>query len=107
MVQLEDIFPTVIDMTSLLSPRHPKMGPYLKTDSNNIDYLPDRSLLELCGENKPENRRGVAYSESYNAIWSVNPMDWARTTRTLVTQVSFQIYIGFTEKYLAFKYYFF
>ena len=60
----------------------PKTGPYLHAPEEAIPVLPDRSLLPLCrGETVADWRTG-AYCESYNAIWSVNPMDWARTIRT-------------------------
>ena len=47
-------------------------------------YLPllGKSLLSLCQGKRPNNWRTAAYSGSYNAIWSINPGDWAQTIRT-------------------------
>ena len=44
--------------------------------------MPGRSLLGLCRGETPATWRDAAYSESYNAIWSITPGDWARTIRT-------------------------
>jgi len=82
MVQLEDICPTVLEMAKLNPPSMPQMGPYLKVDAEGIPVLPGKSLLPLCRNDLPPNWREAAYSESYNAIWSVSPGDWARTIRT-------------------------
>lgn len=82
LVQLEDICPTVLEMAGLAYPIMPKMGPYLKAAVESIPTLPGRSLLSLCRGERPSDWREAAYSESYNAIWSVTPGDWARTIRT-------------------------
>lgn len=82
MVQLEDVCPTVLDMTVQSLPPMPKMGPYLKTPQDDIPALPGRSLLPLCRGETPADWRDAAYCESYNGIWSVDPGDWARTVRT-------------------------
>lgn len=82
MVQLEDICPTILDIAGLTMPAIQKMGPYLKIEPESISTLPGKSLLELCHGGKPETWRESAYSESYNAIWSITPGDWARTIRT-------------------------
>lgn len=82
LVQLEDICPTVLEMAGLSYPIMPKMGPYLKAAVESIPTLPGRSLLSLCRGERPSDWREAAYSESYNAIWSVTPGDWARTIRT-------------------------
>jgi arylsulfatase A-like enzyme len=82
LVQLEDILPTILDMTSLNPPPLPTLGPYLQVPSKNIPVLPGRSLLNLCrGENQLD-WRDAAYCESYNTIGYVSPGDWARTIRT-------------------------
>jgi arylsulfatase len=83
LVQHEDICPTVLEMASIAAPPLPKMGPHLmKAEPEDIPSLPGRSLLGLCHGEKPDRWRQAAYSESYNAIWSVTPGDWARTIRT-------------------------
>lgn len=82
LVQLEDICPTVLGMAGLTFPPMPKMGPYLKMTAEAIPTLPGESLLGLCCDEKPSAWREAAYCESYNAIWSATPGDWARTIRT-------------------------
>lgn len=82
MVQLEDLCPTVLDLSSTMLPAMPKMGPYLKRGAEDIEALPGRSVLPLCRGEAPSDWRAAAYCESYNAIWSVDPTDWARTIRT-------------------------
>lgn len=81
-VQLEDICPTVLDAAGLEPPRQPKLGGYLNADPADIPTLGGRSLLPLCRGETPDDWRRDAYSESYNAIWSIDPADWARTLRT-------------------------
>lgn len=81
-VQLEDICPTVLDITSCSLPPMPKMGPYLATPQDDIPVLPGTSLLPLCRGDEPGVRRAAAYCESYNRISSDDPKDWARTIRT-------------------------
>jgi arylsulfatase len=82
LVQLEDVCPTVLEMASTRLPHLPKLGEYLDMTAEELPVLPGRSLLPLCrGESVPDWRKS-AYSESYNAIWSSNPGDWARTVRT-------------------------
>jgi arylsulfatase A-like enzyme len=81
-VQHEDLCPTVLEACSVALPALPKTGPYLKVDQEDIAILPGRSLLGLCRGEQPGSWREEAYSESYNAIWSITPGDWARTIRT-------------------------
>ena len=81
-VQLEDICPTILDITGQTLPPMPKMGPYLKPSAEEIPILPGRSLLPFCRGEQPEDWRDAAYCESYNVISSVTPGDWARTIRT-------------------------
>ncbi len=81
-VQLEDICPTVLELTSQKLPYMPKMGPYLKYESEDLPMIPGKSLVALCQGKKPEEWRESGYIESYNPIWSASPTDWARTIRT-------------------------
>ena len=82
LVQLEDICPTVLEAAGLRPEPMPKEGPYLKLSAEAIPVLPGRSLLPLCRGETPSDWRQDAYCESYNAIWSIDPGDWARTVRT-------------------------
>jgi arylsulfatase A-like enzyme len=82
MVQLEDICPTVLEMMGQSLPPMPMTGPYLKLAREEVPTLPRRSLLPLCRGKDPDTSRDAAYCESYNAIWSNDPGDWARTIRT-------------------------
>jgi arylsulfatase len=81
-VQLEDICPTVLDMTSQSLPMMPKMGHYLKMPQEKIPVLPGKTLLPLCHGDRPTDWRDAAYCESYNRISSSDLEDWARTVRT-------------------------
>ncbi len=81
-VQLEDVCPTVLDLAGLRMPVMPKMGEYLKVREEDIPTLAGRSLMPLCRGEEPSDWRKAAYCESYNAIWSIHPGDWARTIRT-------------------------
>ena len=81
-VQHEDICPTVLEMASVEPWVMPKTGPYLKVSAEDIRVFAGRSLLSLCRGEAPEGWRKAAYSESYNALLSVEPGDWARTIRT-------------------------
>ena len=80
-VQLEDVCPTVLEAAGQSLPLMPKEGPYLKVAAEAIPQLPGRSLRETCSGDASK-RRDAAYCESYNAIWSVDPGDWARTIIT-------------------------
>ena len=75
--QLEDIFPTVMEMAGLELPEPLAMR--LKLDH---EVLPGRSLLPLCRGERVEGWRDAAYVESYNNIDSNTPANWARTVRT-------------------------
>ena len=81
-VQLEDICPTVLDMTGQAMPPMPKQGSHHDKPDTDFPSLPGRSLLPLCRREQVPNWREAAYSESYCAIWSNTPNDWARTVRT-------------------------
>lgn len=79
LVQLEDLFPTVLEWAGLESPALPSMGPYLQGE---VGYLAGRSLLPWCRGEPPEAWRDCAYAESYNNITAATPDHWARTVRT-------------------------
>jgi arylsulfatase A-like enzyme len=80
-VQLEDIFPTVLDMAGLAQPRPKVLGNYLKLTEAEERY-PGRSLTGLCRGESPASWRQSMYIESYNNISSTVPAFWARTVRT-------------------------
>jgi arylsulfatase A-like enzyme len=81
-VQLEDICPTVLEMAGQAMPPMPKDGCQRNRPDSDFPSLPGRSLLPLCRGEQVTNWRGAAYCESYCAIWSNTPNDWARTVRT-------------------------
>jgi arylsulfatase A-like enzyme len=78
-VQLEDIFPTVLEMAGIEPPAPRVMGPYLKETPR---ALAGRSLLPLCRGERPADWRRDAYIESYNNITTATPRNWARSVRT-------------------------
>jgi arylsulfatase A-like enzyme len=78
-VQLEDIFPTVLELAGAEMPAVPRMGPYLRGD---VESLPGRSLLPLCRGEDTTGWRTFAYAESYNNITGSAEEQWARTVRT-------------------------
>ena len=45
--------------------------------------------MGLCRGETPVGWRDAAYSESFNAIWSITPGDWARTIRTAQYRYTF------------------
>jgi arylsulfatase A-like enzyme len=78
-VQLEDVFPTVMEMVGLPQPRLPIGGVHLKT----APLAPaGRSLMPWCRGETPQAWRDTAYIESYNNIYDTSPDCWARTVRT-------------------------
>ena len=77
--QLEDLFPTVMEMAGLRLPGPRTMGPYLKEEP---EVFPGRSLLPLCRGRAPQAWRDAAFIESYNNISSASTANWARTVRT-------------------------
>ena len=81
-VQLEDICPTVMEMTDQHFPLMPKTGPYLKTEQKDIPILPGSSFLPLCRGDETHWGRKSAYIESYNSISKDHPGQWARTIRS-------------------------
>jgi arylsulfatase A-like enzyme len=78
-VQLEDVFPTVLEMANVREPRPNIWSPYVDQD---ISQYPGSSLLPLCRGEEVSDWRSAAYIESYNNIYSVSPTHWARTIRT-------------------------
>lgn len=82
LVQLEDICPTILDMAEQAMPPMPKDGCHRGKPDADFPDLPGRSLLSLCRGEKIPEWRDAAYSESYCAINSNTPIDWARTVRT-------------------------
>ena len=79
LVQLEDIFPTVLDAVGLPAPQPNVMGPYLH---ETPPATHGRSLLPLARGEEVADWRDAAYSESYDNITSCSPAHWARTVRT-------------------------
>ena len=80
-VQLEDIFPTVLEMAGLPQPTPKVIGEHLAMPEGAERY-PGKSLLGLCRGESPERWRDQAYIESYNNITSTTPSFWARSART-------------------------
>ena len=95
-VQLEDIFPTVLDMAGipLPSPRVMEQvqgmedlasaeGIYQRAGvADSLAVAAGRSLVGLCRGEEASGWRDAAYSESFNNIDSFTPDYWARTVRT-------------------------
>jgi len=81
-VQLEDICPTVLELTGQALPPMPAMGPYLDVSADEIPTVAGRSLVPLCQGKSVPDWRPDAYSESYNNIKTAIAGDWSRTVRT-------------------------
>lgn len=81
LAQLEDIYPTILDLAGAQPAPLPFFGPYLKLSSADTGITHGTSLVPLC-QGVPMSLRQAAYVESYNAIWSFEYTDWARTIRT-------------------------
>ncbi len=81
-VQLEDVCPTVLEMSGTSMPILPKIGDYLQVAPEQLPILPGNSLLPYCRKEEPLRRRSYAYIESFNTIRKFDPGDWARTIRT-------------------------
>ena len=80
-VQLEDVFPTILEMAGGL----PKPG--YSADSLERAMPPElpglpQSLLPLCRGETVAGWRTCGYAESYNDIFSGHLNQWARTIRT-------------------------
>lgn len=97
-VQHEDICPTVLEMAGLKPKPLPRMGTHLKIEDEKIEILPGKSVLPLCIGETIQNWRSEAYTESYNAIWSIEYTDWARTVRT--KQYRYTYYPDYTGEQL-------
>ncbi len=83
LVQLEDIFPTVMEMASLPMPEPDFAGTFLAKNPRIAEEVyPGRSLLPLCRGERVDNWRDAVEIESYNNIDSTTPDFWARTIRT-------------------------
>lgn len=81
LVQLEDIFPTVMEMAGLPMPAPRIVGPQQKL-LEGVEHYPGRSLLPLCRGEQPDRWREAQCIESYNNITNTTPDFWARTIRT-------------------------
>ena len=83
LVQLEDIFPTVMEMAGLAMPAPDVRGTFLEGRlPAGAESYPGRSLLQLCRGQYPTGWRDQVEIESYNNIRSTTPDFWARTIRT-------------------------
>lgn len=91
-VTLEDIFPTILDITNLSLPQlqlFKEAQDSVSFEGNkNIKskefpnyFYPGKSLLP--NSSLPNLERNFVYVESYNNIDSFTPKNWARTIRTL------------------------
>jgi arylsulfatase A-like enzyme len=79
LVQLEDLYPTVMEMAHLPQPRQPIGGVHL---SEAPPALHGRSLMGWLQGETPESWRDAVMVESYNNIYDTTPGSWARTVRT-------------------------
>lgn len=79
-VQIEDLFPTILDLAGVEPPAPDVWSPYV--DDDDIGQYPGASLAPLCRGDDVAEWRDAAYVESYNNIYSVSPKHWARTIRT-------------------------
>ena len=78
-VQLEDIVPTLLEITNLPTPTLPVGGVFQKVGP---PALPGRSLMAFCRGEPVEDWRDAVYIESYNNLRTNNPQEWARTVRS-------------------------
>ena len=78
-VQLEDVYPTVLEMAHLPIPEAKVMGPYL---TEQPELLYGRSIVSLAEGGDAAQWRDSVYIESYNNIRTATPVSWARTVRT-------------------------
>lgn len=80
LVQLEDIAPTILDVTDRPQPRPSVSG--LLAQNENASGLPGASLLPWGRGEEPPEWRDAVYIESYNNTNSLDPQSWARTVRS-------------------------
>ena len=78
-VQLEDIAPTILEMTGLPAPTLPVGGAFQTVEP---EALPGRSLMGFCRGEQIEHWRDAVYIESYNNLRTNDPREWARTVRS-------------------------
>lgn len=81
LVQLEDIVPTILELTGTDPPGRTTVSPFLDEDAVPSP-LPGVSLGPLCRGESPD-WRAYAYIESYNNVYSTAPTHWARTIRSV------------------------
>ena len=83
-IQLEDICPTILDMTNSALPALPGKEKFCDGNSefDPTFQLPGKSLIPLCKNQDLGDWRSEVYVESYNTIQSNDRRDWARTIRT-------------------------
>ncbi len=75
-IQLEDIFPTVLEMAGLPLPE----ARVINSDKQ-YESFPGCSLVPICRGEEIEEPREYAYVGSYNNMSSSTPANWARTIR--------------------------
>ena len=78
-VQLEDLAPTILDAMDVDRPSRTSPGRDVDDEPGHVH---GRSLLSLFAGEVPEDWRDAAYVESFNNIYSADPIHWARTIRT-------------------------
>ena len=80
LIQLEDLAPTILDVVGVQPTRR-------TSPRADVDGLPEhfhgRSLRPYLRGECPEDWRTSAYVESFNNIYSADPIHWARTIRTM------------------------
>ncbi len=79
--QLEDVFPTVLDMAHIAPPRPRADSPSLQMPEGAEAY-PGKSLMPICRGDALGKWRDQAYIESYNNTTSTTTDFWARSIRT-------------------------
>ncbi len=80
LVELADIYPTIMDAAGLELPKPPDRAPL--PDHENVPFTAGRSLLPLARGESAVGWRDAAFIESYNNTDSRSPHFWVRTVRT-------------------------